>query len=884
MSGKGGSAQPTADKKEVSITIENEAKAHITGVYFCTDNPFSLPRSGNKITSFSCGKHYYETLAVAIKSAKKFIFIADWQMGHDVELEGRFTGKTEAEADKYAHLGRLSVLLGDAMKRGVNVFVLLYDGVNNVPASTHDDYAQSALLSLNSDDRPGKIDVIVQNQTSGSSDFSHHQKMVVIDGMKGYIGGMDLTHGRWETQSFDLILDPDKFVINEMYNPCLTKARKLTPREMRLIDTNYGNNKGPGFALPFTQGFGSNEDEDSFVLNEGFQPRMPWQDVHVCFEGPSVVDLARNFIRRWNLECRTGGANGRTSKTALDGERLASLNIKSGLINGLNNKPGKTFVQVLRTVSAEHNKREYTALKENKFDDLQLEPKTKAVWEQALNAFQTEPTCNIYTAMSNTIQHAESYIYIESQFFVSLWGQGTVGKGKKKHLDGHNSAAQEIKRNNPRGSGANAHFIQKIAAKIFNEIAHTLASRITDFIKVNKPFHVFLVMPNYPEGGLDEPCYEQHYEALQAIHRGSDSLVGRVQEALKKAKRPAAEWTQYLTFLNLRNYGVTIAFDRNKHGAPDFNHEIGRFAVTEQIYVHSKCLIADDRVAIVGSANINDRSLMGNGDTEIAIIMMDEERKYAVLGDNSKFTTTISPTVQKMRIEIWSKLLGLKIDAQTDPDKNLEQNDPTGLARRSKVEPAKTDFPPRLAVTQKTLEAFTEEKKIKFTSIEETLKKPAHSDTIKLIQSIARHNTALYEQVFRHTPRNQFAHVPAGKQLFTSGLDLYPEGTGGMPPALNPDFMQNSPSPKSRVELRYTADGKRAKAFTRTGVYAGGIVQKHDTVAVEGLLKNNLIGFWTEMPLFWGVDQAPSGAPWVATVANVSIAMNETESSTEQNS
>jgi len=36
------------------------------------------------------------------------------------------------------------------------------------------------------------------------------------------------------------------------------------------------------------------------------------------------------------------------------------------------------------------------------------------------------------------------------------------------------------------------------------------------------------------------------------------------------------------------------------------------------------------------------------------------------------------------------------------------------------------------------------------------------------------------------------------------------------------------------------------------------------------------------MPLFWGVDQAPSGAPWVATAANVSIAMNETAPKKEQ--
>ena len=30
------------------------------------------------------------------------------------------------------------------------------------------------------------------------------------------------------------------------------------------------------------------------------QPRMPWQDVHCRIEGPSVYDLARNFIDRWN--------------------------------------------------------------------------------------------------------------------------------------------------------------------------------------------------------------------------------------------------------------------------------------------------------------------------------------------------------------------------------------------------------------------------------------------------------------------------------------------------------------------------------------------------------------------------------------------------------
>ena len=39
------------------------------------------------------------------------------------------------------------------------------------------------------------------------------------------------------------------------------------------------------------------------------------------------------------------------------------------------------------------------------------------------------------------------------------------------------------------------------------------------------------------------------------------------------------------------------------------------------VYVHSKLLVADDSVAIVGSANINQRSLAGSRDTELAVVV-----------------------------------------------------------------------------------------------------------------------------------------------------------------------------------------------------------------------------------------------------------------------
>ena len=36
-----------------------------------------------------------------------------------------------------------------------------------------------------------------------------------------------------------------------------------------------------------------------------------------------------------------------------------------------------------------------------------------------------------------------------------------------------------------------------------------------------------------------------------------------------------------------------------------------------QVYVHSKVMITDDNTALVGSANINDRSLLGLRDCEV---------------------------------------------------------------------------------------------------------------------------------------------------------------------------------------------------------------------------------------------------------------------------
>ena len=43
--------------------------------------------------------------------------------------------------------------------------------------------------------------------------------------------------------------------------------------------------------------------------------------------------------------------------------------------------------------------------------------------------------------------------------------------------------------------------------------------------------------------------------------------------------------------------------------------------VTDMIYIHSKLMIVDDRSIVIGSANINDRSMLGSRDHEVAVLI-----------------------------------------------------------------------------------------------------------------------------------------------------------------------------------------------------------------------------------------------------------------------
>lgn len=97
--------------------------------------------------------------------------------------------------------------------------------------------------------------------------------------------------------------------------------------------------------------------------------------------------------------------------------------------------------------------------------------------------------------------------------------------------------------------------------------------------------------------------------------------------------------------------------------------EIDAF-VSEELYIHSKLLIADDRTVICGSANLNDRSQLGNHDSEIAICIQDPQEIDSYMAGEPWRATKFAASLRR---HLFKKHLGmLPPQDYTRPDQNFE--------------------------------------------------------------------------------------------------------------------------------------------------------------------------------------------------------------------
>lgn len=206
-----------------------------------------------------------------------------------------------------------------------------------------------------------------------------------------------------------------------------------------------------------------------------------------------------------------------------------------------------------------------------------------------------------------------------------------------------------------------------------------------------------------------------------SISRGKDSLIHRLMSA--GVKNPG----DYISFHSLRTHAVLC-------GVP----------CTELIYVHSKLMIVDDRTVICGSANINDRSMIGTRDSEIACIIHDEAFIDGKMNGESYPCGVFAGALRK---KLFKEHLGLLGGVKLKGIKKVKKNGiQLNTSARSSVEISESNKVEKVEDVPKTVEVQNEQ-----TSI--TPKESLESSTDEITNdqdtagSVASDNTKLSDSV-----------------------------------------------------------------------------------------------------------------------------------------
>jgi phospholipase D1/2 len=241
---------------------------------------------------------------------------------------------------------------------------------------------------------------------------------------------------------------------------------------------------------------------------------------------------------------------------------------------------------------------------------------------------------SIQLAYINAIRKAEHYIYFENQYWM-----------------GSSQYWETPSENCP------------------NRIPIEVCLKIEQKIAKNEPFAVYVVIPMYPEGVPGDGAVQ---EILYWQSSTYNMMFKRIARALA-AHGSSASPHDYLNFFCLGNRETAVGSEGAK-SASDISDEIKlqdnignqtRLADTRryQVYVHSKMLIVDDVYAIVGSANINERSLAGDRDTEICIGAF--QPHYDISNPRGR--------VHQFRMSVWAEHLGVSGPQFVDPRKCVKE-------------------------------------------------------------------------------------------------------------------------------------------------------------------------------------------------------------------
>ncbi|XP_047960602.1 phospholipase D zeta 1-like [Salvia hispanica] len=642
----------------ISAINEVEAKRSESWCHPHRFNSFAptrgLEEDGSLAQWFIDGKAAFESIASSIERARSEIYITGWWLCPELYLRRPYHNNSSS---------RLDILLEAKAKEGVQIHILLYKEVS-LALKINSLFSKRKLLSIHEN---VKVLRYPDHLSTGVYLWSHHEKLVIVDNKICYIGGLDLCFGRYDTTEHKISdLPPFLWPGKDYYNP-----RESEPNSW--------------------------EDTLKDELDREKYPRMPWHDVHCAVWGPPCRDIARHFVQRWNHAKRSKAPNEEKIPLLIPQNQMVLPHyMGKGSETGINRK--------ISQVEPEELSRKNSFSSEVPPDDIPLllpheaNGPESSVMDNRWNDFNSSkytPNEKIGHSRSRSLSHQDMrFSFIDNHDTANIKNATSVETTSESDpLRSQVKSANDVTQVGPRSlcrcqvvrsvsqwsAGTNQSedsihraycalieeaehfiyvenqfFISGLAEDevIQNRVLESLYKRIMRAHKEKKCFRVIIIIPLLPgfQGGVDDGGAA----TVRAIMHWQYRTICRTESSIlqKLSSELGPMMHNFVSFFGLRNYG------RLFKGGP---------LVTSQIYVHSKVMIVDDRRALIGSCNINDRSLLGSRDSEIAILLEDKEFVDSSMDGSpwkaGKFSFSL-------RLSLWTEHLGLsteEVDKIKDP-------------------------------------------------------------------------------------------------------------------------------------------------------------------------------------------------------------------------
>jgi len=478
----------------------------------------------------------------ALLQARKLIYVVGQSVNADISL------LRSPERD------RLGEILKRKAEEGVRVLVM----VNSDERTKF--YFQGSSVQVLLATRTKRKTRMLEQKLVITTPHTHHQKYIIVDKesndnrrrLAAFVGGLDITDGRWDTPQHSLYQTLNKEHKNDFYNNvCQTSVE--------------------------------------------FGPREPWHDVHMYTEGKIVNDLMTNFIQRWRYQ-----APHREQALLHMDPTLFDLDWEESGEKSTYN------IQFFRSINS---------------DSVNFPFNIASVLKVRKGRLYED---SIQQAYIHHINRAKRFIYIENQHFI-----GSSHSWKIPHL------------------------------KCTNLIPMEITARIIRAVYANEPFRVYILIPLHPDG---DPTSSSVQEILCWQYRTVSMMYRTIAKTIKKTGRNEYP-TDYLTFFCLakREESVPSALDPPPYPKQSVVAKL-RQSLRFMIYIHSKLAIFDDEYILIGSANINERSMNGNRDTEVALgayqphFTVEKANNEEVQGD-----------IHAFRLALWAEHCNMHMEQHLKP-------------------------------------------------------------------------------------------------------------------------------------------------------------------------------------------------------------------------